>query len=45
VFMTGGAFADWAREFLERTRCPILTKPFSVEAACEVVERILGRAN
>lgn len=45
VFMTGGAFADWAREFLERTRCPILHKPFSLEDVCEIVERILARAN
>jgi DNA-binding NtrC family response regulator len=45
VFMTGGAFADWAREFLALTRCPVLTKPFNLEDACEIVERILGQTN
>lgn len=39
VFMTGGAFTDWAREFLERTRCPVLSKPFTVASACRVIEQ------
>ena len=39
IFMTGGAFTDWAREFLERTRCPVLDKPFTVASACRVIEQ------
>jgi PAS domain S-box-containing protein len=45
VFMTGGAFTDSAREFLERTRRPILTKPFSTLSACRVVEQVAGQHN
>jgi hypothetical protein len=42
--MTGGAFTDWAREFLERTRCPVLSKPFTVASACRVIEQNVARA-
>ncbi|MDD9968135.1 MAG: PAS domain S-box protein [Myxococcales bacterium] len=41
AFMTGGAFTEWAREFIDRTRCPVLEKPFRIAAVVEVVERLL----
>jgi PAS domain S-box-containing protein len=44
VFMTGGAFTDQARDFLERTRCPILSKPFTVASVIRSVEQIVEQA-
>jgi len=36
-FVTGGAFTAKAREFLERSRAPILEKPFSVDELLDFV--------
>jgi PAS domain S-box-containing protein len=41
VFMTGGAFNERAREFMEQTRCPVLAKPFSIDTVCQVVEQLV----
>lgn len=39
IFMTGGAFTDHAREFLEHTSCPTLSKPFTIANVYRVVEQ------
>lgn len=44
IFMTGGAFTDYAREFLEHTPCPILSKPFTVANVCRVVEQAVEQS-
>lgn len=28
VFMTGGAFSEWSRQFLQTAGCPVIAKPF-----------------
>jgi len=45
IFMTGGAFTDWAREFLERTRCPVVSKPFTIASVCRVIEQTVKRTS
>jgi PAS domain S-box-containing protein len=44
IFMTGGAFTDYGREFLEHTPCPILSKPFTVANVCRVVEQAVEQS-
>jgi CheY-like chemotaxis protein len=41
VFLTGGAFTDRAREFLERVRNPRLEKPFEVSNILAIIARVL----
>jgi nitrogen-specific signal transduction histidine kinase/CheY-like chemotaxis protein len=41
VFITAGAFTERAQVFLERTRRPVLTKPFEAEALRSEVHRLL----
>ena len=40
VFMTGGAFTEHARRFLEAQRRPALEKPFTEEAVRRAIERV-----
>jgi PAS domain S-box-containing protein len=42
VFMTGGAFTDGARDFLERTSCAQVAKPFEVAGLRDLVARLLA---
>jgi PAS domain S-box-containing protein len=42
VFVTGGAFTATAREFLERSANPALTKPFSVDQLLGMVDHVLA---
>jgi PAS domain S-box-containing protein len=42
IFITGGAFTDGAREFLERTGSPQLEKPFAPAALREAVRSALA---
>ncbi|MFO0582696.1 MAG: response regulator [Anaeromyxobacter sp.] len=42
VFLTGGAFTDRAREFLARTRCPVLDKPVDAAALRDAVGRVMA---
>lgn len=42
AFMTGGAFTDRARTFLERTRRPCLEKPFDSRALSELVAALFA---
>ena len=44
IFLTGGAFTEAARGFLERTRAPTIEKPFSPEALRDAVARAAGAA-
>jgi PAS domain S-box-containing protein len=39
VFMTGGAFSEWSRRFLQSTECPVITKPFEPTELRDCVER------
>jgi two-component system NtrC family sensor kinase len=41
VFMTGGAFTNRARRFLEDTRIRSLEKPFQATTLLDVVERVM----
>ncbi len=43
VFMTGGAFTQKAREFLESVSNECLEKPFTVDRILDVVEQIAAR--
>ena len=40
VFITGGAFGSGIQDFLERTRCPRLDKPFDTDRLRSLVSRI-----
>jgi PAS domain S-box-containing protein len=42
LFMTGGAFTERARQFLERTQRPYVMKPFTLEQLREAVERAIN---
>jgi CheY-like chemotaxis protein len=42
VFMTGGAFTERAREFLDRTRAPCVEKPFDMERLRALVAERIG---
>ncbi len=42
VFMTGGAFTDRTQEFLKSVSNPVLSKPFRLFAAREIVQRMLS---
>jgi PAS domain S-box-containing protein len=44
IFMTGGAFTEQAREFLEHTACPTLSKPFTIANVYRVVEQVVEAA-
>ena len=44
IFMTGGAFTDHAREFLEHTSCPSLSKPFTIANVYRVVEQAVEQS-
>ncbi len=39
VFMTGGAFSDWSRQFLQTAGCPVITKPFEPNELRTCVEK------
>jgi PAS domain S-box-containing protein len=45
IFMTGGAFTEQAREFLEHTSCLTLSKPFTIANVYRVVEQTVGQAS
>jgi len=40
VFMTGGAFTQYGRSFLETVGCPVLHKPFDPAVVLESVENL-----
>jgi len=40
VFVTGGAFRDDARRFIEQVPNPVLHKPFSMLELCDVLDRL-----
>jgi CheY-like chemotaxis protein len=42
VFMTGGAFTERAREFLDRTGAPCVEKPFDLERLRALVAERVG---
>lgn len=42
IVITGGAFSQESREFLERAPVPVLFKPVSGEEVCEAVERCVA---
>jgi len=42
VFMTGGAYTEAARAFLDGVRNPVLVKPFDRRTVLRVVDRVLG---
>jgi PAS domain S-box-containing protein len=44
IFMTGGAFTEHAREFLEHTSCQTLSKPFTVANVYRVVEQAVEQS-
>ena len=44
AFVTGGAFRDPVRRFLEHIPNPVLHKPFTAGELGEVIERLLGAA-
>ena len=43
VVTTGDTFTDAARDFLARTGCEVLAKPFELAELRAVVERVAGR--
>jgi len=45
VFVTGGAYTQEARSFLDRTRAPVLQKPFRLQHMREVVEDLMPSAH
>jgi CheY-like chemotaxis protein len=45
VFISGGAFTDRAREFLETTQLPQVQKPFTRKALVNAIESLLARKN
>jgi fructose-bisphosphate aldolase class 1 len=42
VFMSGGAFTEDARQFLEATTQPRLDKPFTAAVVRELIDGMLG---
>ena len=42
VFITGGAFTDHTRSFVERTRQPVLEKPFTSEQLLAAIRDVLS---
>ncbi|MBE2254480.1 MAG: PAS domain-containing protein [Myxococcus sp.] len=44
VFMTGGAFSESARDFLDEARRPILDKPFTAEGVRKIANEQVARA-
>jgi PAS domain S-box-containing protein len=44
VFITGGAFTDRTRRFVERTRQPVLEKPFTSEQLLAAIRGVLDGA-
>jgi CheY-like chemotaxis protein len=42
VFMTGGSFSADTREFLQRHRCPVLSKPFTIADVCTAIHQVAG---
>lgn len=44
IFMTGGAFTEQGREFLEHTSCLTLSKPFTVANVYRVVEQAVEQS-
>jgi DNA-binding NtrC family response regulator len=44
VLSTGDTVSARVAEFIARTRCAVLEKPFSLGALAETAERIVGRA-
>jgi PAS domain S-box-containing protein len=44
IFMTGGAFTEHARDFLEHTSCQTLSKPFTVANVYRVVEQAVEQS-
>jgi len=43
IFCTGGVFTTRAQVFLENVDNPVLEKPFTIEAALDLIERVAGR--
>ena len=41
IFLTGDSVGDGAQEFLQRTACPHLTKPYTLQNLQSVVENML----
>lgn len=41
VFLTGDSVGDGAREFLEATHCPHLTKPYALQTVHDMIEGLL----
>ena len=41
VFLTGDSVGDGAREFLEATACPHLTKPYSLQNVQDMIEGLI----
>ena len=41
VFLTGDSVGDGAREFLETTACPYLTKPYSLQTVQDMIAGLL----
>jgi CheY-like chemotaxis protein/anti-sigma regulatory factor (Ser/Thr protein kinase) len=41
VFMTGGAFTDYGRSFLEKVDCPVLKKPFDPKMVMESIRNAM----
>jgi len=44
VFMTGGAFSEKAREFIEKTTAERMEKPFDTQVLRATVERICAKS-
>ena len=42
VFLTGGAFTDSARSFVDATSSPILEKPYDVDELYALLRRVAG---
>jgi DNA-binding NtrC family response regulator len=40
VILTGGAVSDESQGFLHRTRCPVVLKPFDLEALARQIARL-----
>jgi len=43
IFLTGGAFTERARAFLERVANPRIEKPFEVSNVLTMIARVLRR--
>jgi anaerobic glycerol-3-phosphate dehydrogenase len=44
VFMTGGAFSESARDFLDQAQRPILDKPFTAEGVRRMANEQVARS-